>query len=95
MGDGAGGSAPAGAGRWHRTREAAVARRWSDLSSRQRGLIIGAAAVETALKVAMLVDLRRRDASQVRGPRWLWASSAVLNSAGIAPLSYFLVGRRR
>jgi hypothetical protein len=72
-----------------------MAKRWSDLSSRQRGLIIAAAAVETALKVAMLVDLRRRDASEVRGPKWLWASTALFNSAGIAPLSYFAVGRRR
>jgi hypothetical protein len=95
MGNGTGGSASAGADPGTGRREAAVAKRWSDLSSRQRGLVIGGAAVETALKVAMLVDLRRRDASQVRGPKWLWASTALFNSAGIAPLSYFIVGRRR
>jgi hypothetical protein len=72
-----------------------MVKRWSDLSTRQRRLIIAAATVETALKVAMLVDLRRRDQSRVRGPKWLWASTALINSAGIAPLSYFAVGRRR
>jgi hypothetical protein len=72
-----------------------VARRWSDLSSRQRGLIIAAAGVETALKLAMLIDLRRRPASEVRGPKWAWAATALANTAGVAPLSYFLLGRRR
>jgi hypothetical protein len=72
-----------------------MVKRWSDLSTRQRRLIIAAAAAETALKVAMLVDLRRRNASEVRGPKWLWAASALINSAGIAPLSYFVLGRRR
>lgn len=65
----------------------------SDLSKRQRQIIIAAAAVEAGLKAAMLIDLRRRPASQVRGPKWLWASTALVNTAGIAPLSYFIVGR--
>ena len=70
-----------------------MAKQRSDLSKRQRQIIIAAAAAETALKVAMLIDLRRRPATQVRGPKWLWASTALVNTAGIAPLSYFLVGR--
>jgi hypothetical protein len=72
-----------------------VARRWKDLSERQRRLIIAAAVGETALKAAMLLDLKRRPASQVRGPKWLWASTALINSAGVLPVSYFLVGRVR
>jgi hypothetical protein len=72
-----------------------VAKRWGDLSARQRKIIIVAAVVETALKVAMLIDLRRRPAGEVRGPKWAWATTALANSAGIAPLCYFLVGRRR
>jgi hypothetical protein len=63
------------------------------LSSRQRRIIIAAAAAETVLKAVMLIDLRRRPAGQVRGPKWLWASTALINTAGIAPVSYFLVGR--
>jgi hypothetical protein len=41
----------------------------------------------------MLIDLRRWRPSEVRGPKWLWASTALVNTAGIAPLSYFIVGR--
>ncbi len=57
--------------RWHR-----MVKRWSDLSERTRRLLLIAAAVEAVLKVAMLVDLRRRPASQVRGSKRLWAASA-------------------
>jgi hypothetical protein len=71
-------------------------RRWSDLSQGQRRLLITAAAVEGVLKIAALMDMRKRPASEIRGPRWLWATSvAVVGSAGILPASYFLVGRRR
>jgi hypothetical protein len=71
-----------------------VRQRWDRLSQRDRRLIMAGVAAETALKVAMLVDLKRRSASQVRGPKWLWASSVLVNSAGIVPAGYFLVGRR-
>jgi hypothetical protein len=71
-------------------------RRWQDLSVRQRRLLLGAVAAEVVLKVAALIDLKRRPADEVRGPKWLWATSVgVIGSAGILPLSYFLIGRRR
>jgi len=70
-----------------------MAEQRTHLSKRQRRIIIAAAAAEAALKAAMLIDLRHRPASQVRGPKWLWASTALVNTAGIAPLSYFIVGR--
>ncbi|MFI6073110.1 hypothetical protein ACIA5C_16115 [Actinoplanes sp. NPDC051343] len=70
-----------------------MAKQRSNLSDRQRQIIIVAAVFETALKTAMLIDLRRRPANQVRGPKWLWASTALINTAGLAPLSYFVVGR--
>jgi hypothetical protein len=42
------------------------------------------------------MDLRKRSASEIRGPKWLWATSlTIIGSAGILPASYFLVGRRR
>ena len=72
-----------------------MARWWSGLSSRKRTLIIAAAVAETTLKAAVLVDLRRRPASQVRGSRRLWAASMLVNSAGLLPLSYFVFGRRK
>jgi NADH:ubiquinone oxidoreductase subunit 6 (subunit J) len=73
----------------------AASRQWSDLSGRTRGLIIAGAVAELILKVAALIDIRRRPASQVRGPRWLWAALVtVVGSAGIIPVSYFVLGRR-
>ena len=74
------------AGRWQ----------WTDLSPRSRRLIVAAATAEAGLKVAALIDIKRRPASQIRGPKWLWATVVVLvNSFGGAPVSYFLFGRRR
>jgi hypothetical protein len=70
-------------------------RRWSELSDRTRKLIVVGAAAETVLKVAMLIDIRRRPASQIRGSKRIWAATALLNSAGIGPMAYFAVGRRR
>jgi len=53
------------------------------------------AALEGAVKVAALVDLARRPASQVRGSKAAWATAITLvNSAGAVPLAYFLRGRR-
>jgi hypothetical protein len=72
-----------------------MARRWSDLSSRQRTVLLLGAAAETVLKVVMLLDLRRRPADQVRGPKALWAATALTSTAGLAPLAYLLFGRRR
>jgi hypothetical protein len=71
-------------------------RRWSDLSHGTRRLLVIAAVVEGILKLAALIDMKRRPASQIRGPKWMWATSvAVIGSAGILPISYFVFGRRR
>ena len=68
---------------------------WSDLSERNRRLITITAVAEGILKLAALIDLKRRPASRVRGPKWLWATVlAVVGSAGILPVSYFVFGRR-
>ena len=76
--------------------ENVMARRWSDLSERSRRLIIATAIAEAFLKTAVLIDIRRRPASQIRGSKPLWIVAAVLvNSAGVGPLSYFAFGRRR
>ena len=70
--------------------------KWSDLSKRNQRLLIAAAAVETGLKAVALIDLKRRPASQVRGPKWAWVPAlSILNSAGIAPITYFVWGRKR
>jgi len=70
--------------------------RWSDLSERTRKLIITAAVADGTLRIAALIDIKRRPASQIRGRKLLWAAVvAVVNSAGIIPISYFVFGRRR
>jgi hypothetical protein len=74
----------------------AAKRQWSDLSGRNRRLLAIAAVAEGILKVATLIDLKRRPASQVRGPKWVWATVVtVVGSAGVIPISYFLFGRRQ
>ena len=66
-----------------------MARRWNDLSDRSRRLLVAAAIAEAILKTAVLIDIGRRPASQIRGSKRMWIVAAVLvNSAGVGPLSY-------
>jgi len=74
----------------------ATRKQWSDLSPRTRRLLTVAAVIEAMFKLAALIDIRRRPASQIRGPKWLWATVvAVISSAGVLPVSYFVFGRRQ
>ncbi len=71
-------------------------RRWDDLPEGKRRAIMVMSAVEGLLKIAALIDLKRRPASQVRGPKWAWGTAiSIVSSAGILPIAYFLFGRRR
>lgn len=73
-----------------------ASKKWSDLGARNRRLLMAAAAAEVLLRIVTLIDIKRRPASQIRGRKWIWASVvAVVGSAGILPISYFLFGRRR
>jgi hypothetical protein len=73
----------------------AARRQWSDLSVGTRRLLAITAVAEAILKLAALIDLKRRPASQVRGPKWVWATAVtVVSSAGVVPISYFVLGRR-
>jgi hypothetical protein len=67
--------------------------KWSDLSTGQRTAIGVAAAAELTLKVAALIDIKRRPAGQIRGPKAFWRSAQVVNLLG--PVAYFTFGRRR
>ncbi len=74
----------------------AARKQWSDLSHRTRRLLVTAAVAEGILKVAALIDIKRRPSSQIRGPKWMWAAVvAVVSSAGVVPISYFMFGRRQ
>ena len=71
-------------------------RRWSELSDRTRRLIIVGAAFEGILKIKALVDIKRRPEHEIRGSKAKWAAAVILiNSAGAAPLAYFIFGRRK
>jgi hypothetical protein len=71
-------------------------RRWSDLSERNRRLVVLGAVLEGALKIAALIDLKRRPTTEIRGRKWIWATVVTLvNSVGVVPLAYLLFGRRR
>ncbi len=74
----------------------AARRRWRALSKRTSVLLITAAAADGALRVAALIDIQRRPASQIRGRKGMWtAAVALVSSAGVVPVSYFVLGRRR
>jgi len=58
-------------------------------------LVIAGVVVESVLKAVALADLARRPAAQVRGPKPMWALLLTLsNSLGVAPVIYWLYGRR-
>jgi hypothetical protein len=68
-------------------------KRWSDLSPGQRRATVGAGLVELGLKIAAVVDLRRRPADEIRGSKPLWVALLFVNFVG--PLAYFAFGRKR
>jgi hypothetical protein len=68
-------------------------KRWSDLSSGQRGAIVAVGVVQVSLLVAALRDLWRRPAEEVRGSKLLWLPICFVNFFG--PLAYFRFGRKR
>lgn len=72
-----------------------MAKRWSDLSPGTRKTIIVVGAAEAALKAVAAIDIKRRPADLIRGPKWAWLAGLVVNTAGVIPLSYFIFGRRR
>ena len=67
-------------------------KKWSDLSTRQRRVISVVGAVEAVMTVAALVDLGRRPASRVRGPKAALIVGAFVQPVG--PIVYFVLGRR-
>jgi hypothetical protein len=68
-------------------------KKWSELSDSQRAALATAAVAELSLKIAALIDIKRRPAELIRGPKALWRAAMVVNLLG--PLSYFVFGRKR
>jgi hypothetical protein len=68
-------------------------RSWSDLSRNERAGVVGVGVVQVSLLGAALVDIARRPADQVKGPKAAWAAASFINFVG--PISYFAFGRRR
>ena len=67
-------------------------KRWADLTPAQQKAVILGGAVELVLTAAALRDLAGRPASEVRGAKWVWVLSFVVQPFG--PLVYFARGRR-
>lgn len=67
-------------------------KKWDDLTPVQQGLIVVGGAVELALTTIALVDLARRPAAAVRGPRVAWALACFVQPVG--PIAYLALGRR-
>jgi hypothetical protein len=73
-----------------------VPKKWNELSPRARRFILIGGTFEGLLKIAALIDLRRRPAAEIRGSKRRWAAALVLiNSVGAVPIAYFVRGRRR
>ncbi len=66
---------------------------WSELSPLQRRMITIGAVAEVVLTSVAAIDLVRRPAEQVRGPKLLWAPALVVQPVG--PVAYLLFGRVR
>lgn len=63
-----------------------------DLSpAQQRAIAIGGA-VQVALQLWVLLDLRRRDDAGLRGSKRLWRWASFINFVG--PIAYLVGGRR-
>jgi hypothetical protein len=65
---------------------------WEELTSRQRRAIIVGGTVTTIWQLAMLWDLRKRPADQIRGPKWRWVLASFVRPFG--QIAYYLWGRR-
>ena len=65
---------------------------WRDLNTARRTALVVTAAVEVAMTTAALVDLARRPAREVRGPKLAWAVGCFVQPIG--PAAYFRFGRR-
>jgi len=70
--------------------------RWDELAPSRQRLVLALGVLDAGLRTWALVDLRKRTADEVNGPKAAWALAlSVVSSAGVLPVTYLLVGRRR
>ena len=67
-------------------------RHWADLSSTQKAGVGVFLAVDLALLVTALWDVRHRSDDEIRGDRRLWTGLVLIDVVG--PLAYFTIGRK-
>lgn len=68
-------------------------KRWAEMSTPQRAMVVVGGVVQIALALAAWVDLAKRSPAQVKGPKARWAGIIGINFVG--PIAYFAFGRRR
>lgn len=66
---------------------------WSDMTPTQQKVVVVAGVAEVLLTTWCLVDLARRPAATVRGPKALWGPAMFVQPVG--PLAYLACGRKR
>lgn len=77
-------------------RELVLKKQWNQLDPCVRRVIIVGGIGEALLKVAALIDLKRRPSAEVNGPKLGWAAAITfVNSVGAVPALYFRFGRRK
>jgi Phospholipase_D-nuclease N-terminal len=67
-------------------------RSWSELSPAQQTAVLVLGSLQLSLAATAWVDLARRPASQVNGPKALWTAVIAVNWVG--PIAWFRWGRR-
>jgi hypothetical protein len=65
---------------------------WREMSPLQRKAVVAGGVVELVITAIAARDLRRREASQVRGPKTLWVAAFAVQPFG--PIGYLLFGRK-
>ncbi|WP_018296802.1 hypothetical protein [Corynebacterium lubricantis] len=65
---------------------------FSELPLLARVGIVAFATVDATAKIAALVDMSRRPADKIRGPKWAWAAAQAVN--GFGPAAYWAFARR-
>jgi hypothetical protein len=68
-------------------------KQWKDLTDAQKWGIVFLGALQLALLITALIDIRRRPADDINGSKRLWTAVVFVNFVG--PIAYFLFGRKR